>query len=137
MAVARQTGETRIMADTFQDALNAILAFRDARDWGQFHTPRQLSAALSIEASELQETMLWMTDLEVVEGLKDDVHRARLQSELADVLIYSLLLAHQAGIAPATAIEAKLAENEIKYPISLAKGTAKKYPVLAALPKAK
>lgn len=61
----------RVWMSTFDDLKQELLAFRDARDWKQFHTPRQLAAALAIEASELQQAMLWKTDAEVTEALAD------------------------------------------------------------------
>ena len=79
----------------------AILRFRDARDWAQFHNPKDLAAALAIEAGELQEAYLW-------KGPKD-ADPAKVREELADVLMYALLLAHEAKIDPAEAIRAKLA----------------------------
>jgi NTP pyrophosphatase (non-canonical NTP hydrolase) len=97
----------------------AILRFRDARDWAQFHNPKDLAAALAIEAGELQEAYLW-------KGPKD-ADPAKVREELADVLMYALLLAHEAKIDPAEAIRAKLAANEVKYPVEKAKGRSDKY----------
>jgi NTP pyrophosphatase (non-canonical NTP hydrolase) len=99
----------------------------DARDWGQFHTLRHLAAGLSIEAAELQELMLWRTDSEVEALLADPAQKLRLQREVADVLIFALMICHQSGLNPTRAIHEKLAENASKYPVDLARGRATKY----------
>lgn len=110
----------------FKAVIREILAFRDARDWRQFHTPRNLAAALAIEAAELQELMLWKTDQEVEELLEGEKHQ-RITEELADVLIFALLLAHETGVDPDDAIRRKLERNEERYPEDLSKGRADKY----------
>lgn len=101
-----------------------ILAFREARDWAQFHTPRNLAASLSIEAAELLELFQW--DLEDAPPL-DSERRERIAEELADIGIYALLLAHEAGIDLGRAIADKMEENERKYPVEKAKGRSTKY----------
>jgi len=102
-----------------------IVAFRDERDWKQFHSPRNLAASISIESAELLELFQWSSD----ETLADDVERNRgdLERELADVVIYALLLAHDAGVDLPAAITAKLDENAVKYPEGKAKGSRRKY----------
>jgi len=114
------------MEDRLSDLIKAIVAFRDARDWAQFHTPRNLSSAISIEAAELQETMLWKTDAEV-EALASSPVSAELRHEAADVLIYTLLLCDVLRIDPALAVREKLDLNARKYPVDRAKGRADKY----------
>jgi len=109
------------------DLISEIVAFRDARDWRQFHTPRHLAAGLSIEAAELQETMLWRSDAEVESYLADPQGRLTVQREVADVLIYALLICHEAKFTPADAIREKLAENARKYPVGKARGVSTKY----------
>jgi len=104
-----------------------ILKFRNQRDWHQFHTPKNLTAALGIEAGELQETMLWKTDSEITEFLESPDGRARVSAEVADVMIYALLLCHETGIEPIEAIRNKIAQNEAKYPVNLSKGSSAKY----------
>jgi NTP pyrophosphatase (non-canonical NTP hydrolase) len=110
-----------------QDLLQKIVGFRDQRNWKQFHSPRNLAAALAIEAGELQETMLWKTDHEVTELLETAEGRTSIAREIADVLIYSLLLCDATGIDPMTAIGEKLVENEHKYPAELSRGKPSKY----------
>lgn len=102
-----------------------LLAFRQDRDWEQFHTPRTLASSIAIEAGELLEIFQWSSDA----TMAADVARRRedIQRELADIAIYSLLMAHDLGIDLATAITAKLAENGAKYPVEKAKGRREKY----------
>lgn len=113
--------------DRWQDFLEAVRAFRDARDWSQFHTPKNLAAALAIEAAELQECFLWKTDGEVEAEMATGPKREAAAEELADVMMFALLLADRLGIDIGQAITAKLAANERKYPVALARGTARKY----------
>ena len=113
--------------DKLDQATQQILTFRDERDWAQYHTPRNLAAALSIEAAELQEALLWKSDQEVDALLSNPAAQSALAEEIADILIFALLFCHGAGISPIEAIEQKLAINSKKYPLDLAKGKATKY----------
>lgn len=119
------------MADEQSDSLRtltaAVLAFRDERDWRQFHSPRNLAAAIAIEAAELQETLLWKSDEQVASALKNEDHRQKVSDEIADVLIFALLFADAAGVDAASSIRKKLLKNEIKYPVERARGSAQKY----------
>jgi len=110
-----------------QALIDAIVAFRDERDWAQFHTPKNLAAALAIEAAELQELMLWKTEAEVAEFVTAKAEHGKLSDEVADVLIYALLFCEASGIDPAAAVRFKLRKNAEKYPVHLAKGRADKY----------
>jgi len=112
---------------TLHDLQQRLLAFREARDWKQFHTPRQVAAALAIEAGELQQAMLWKTDAEVEVGLADGSLKVAIGDEIADVLSFALLLAHDLGLDPAELIVAKLAKNEQRYPVEKSRGRATKY----------
>jgi NTP pyrophosphatase (non-canonical NTP hydrolase) len=109
------------------DLVAAVCRFRDARDWAQFHTPKNLAAAVAIEAAELQERFLWKTDAEVSRDLADPAKLAGVAEEIADVVMFAMLLADRLGIDLAEAISAKLAANERKYPVALARGNARKY----------
>lgn len=115
------------MSDRIADLTAAAVAFRDARAWARFHTPRYLAAALAIEAGELQETMLWKSDAEVEALLADPASRQPVADELADVVVYALLLAERVGIDLAGAVRAKLAQNAAKYPVEASRGRATKY----------
>ncbi|TLM89569.1 MAG: nucleotide pyrophosphohydrolase [Actinobacteria bacterium] len=111
---------------TVLEALTArIVAFRDERDWRQFHSPRNLAASISIEAAELLELFQWSSDASLAEDI--EVRREDLERELADVVIYAMLLAHDTSVDLEAAIARKLAENDAKYPVDKAKGTSAKY----------
>ena len=112
---------------TLAEILAAVARFRDDRDWAQFHTPKNLAAAISIEAAELQERFLWKTDAEVDRDLADAAKRAGVAEEIADVVMFAMLLADRLGLDLAEAITAKLAANAAKYPVELARGSARKY----------
>lgn len=96
-----------------------LIAFRDERDWQQFHNSKDLAVALSIEASELLELFLWKNS--------EDCNRERLKEELADVMMYALLLADKNNLDIAEIIEAKIKKNSEKYPVDKSKGNATKY----------
>ena len=113
--------------DSWQDLTASIRRFRDERDWSQFHTPKNLAAAIAIEAAELQEQFLWKTDKEIERNLKGGPKREAVVEEIADVLMFALLLADRLDIDVAKAITDKLAANELKYPVALARGNARKY----------
>ena len=112
---------------TLADLVAAVRRFRDDRDWAQFHTPKNLAAATAIEAAELQERFLWKTDADVDQDLADAAKRAGVADEIADVVMFAMLLADRLGIDLAEAIPAKLAANARKYPVKLARGNARKY----------
>ena len=113
--------------DTWQSLLEDVRRFRDERDWSQFHTPKNLAAAIAIEAAELQERFLWKTDAEIDRDMKTAAKKAGVAEELADVLMFALLLADRIGIDVGQAIVEKLAANAKKYPVALARGNARKY----------
>lgn len=93
--------------------------FVDARDWSQFHNPKDLALALSIEASELNESFLWKKP--------EEAKPEKVREELADVFVYALLLADKYGWDIPTIVKEKMRENADKYPLEKAKGNAKKY----------
>jgi NTP pyrophosphatase (non-canonical NTP hydrolase) len=124
---AKRSRPPRPKADTLAELTAAVAAFRDARDWAQFHTPKNLAAATAIEAAELQERFLWKTDAEVNAEMADAAKKAGVAEEIADVVMFTMLLADRLGIDLAEAIPAKLAANERKYPVKLARGSARKY----------
>lgn len=108
------------------EALQAALReFAEARDWEQFHTPKNLATALSVEAAELLEPFQWLTD-EQSRNLPND-KREMVAEELADVLLYTLQLADKLGIDPLDAAWNKLKRNGEKYPEHLARGRSAKY----------
>jgi NTP pyrophosphatase (non-canonical NTP hydrolase) len=96
-----------------------LIAFRDERDWAQFHNPKDLAVALNIEASELLEAFLWKNHQEA--------DKEKVKEELADVFAYAFLLADKYKFDVEDIVTAKIKENEKKYPVDKAKGNAKKY----------
>lgn len=104
-----------------------LIAFRDARDWRQFHTLKDLIVSLNLEAGELLELTQWKSESSFETEAGTDPTRRRLAEECADVLLYLLLIAERAGIDIQLAAARKIAENDIKYPVGKARGTATKY----------
>jgi dCTP diphosphatase len=99
--------------------------FAAERDWDQFHTPKNLAIALTVEAGELLEGFQWLTPEQATHLSADQLEKVRL--EMADVLLYLVRLADRLGVDLVGAALDKLAINEKKYPVELAKGNAKKY----------
>lgn len=110
---------------TLQELTRRVLAHRDEREWGQFHTPKELAVSLAVEAGELLALMQWKT------GAALDAHLAakheQLQDELADCLHSLLLLADRAKVDLGAALEAKLRKDALKYPVDKSRGRAEKY----------
>ncbi|MFA6522440.1 MAG: nucleotide pyrophosphohydrolase [Patescibacteria group bacterium] len=102
-----------------------IIAFRDARDWRQFHNPKDLSISLVLEAGEVMEHFQWKNPKEIEDYVKSD--KEHIADELADVLYWVLLMSHDLKIDLLKAVEKKLKKNEEKYPIEKAKGKHTKY----------
>ena len=102
-----------------------IREFRDARDWAQFHTPKDMAIAISIEASELLEHFLWKNPEEVEDRIKGK--REEIESEIADIGIYLTELADNLGIDLLEAMDKKIAANAEKYPAERVRGSSKKY----------
>jgi NTP pyrophosphatase (non-canonical NTP hydrolase) len=96
-----------------------LIEFRDARNWARFHNPKDLAIGLSVEAAELVEVFLWRPP--------EEADRARVEEELADVLVFVLLLAEKYGLDLERIVLDKIALNEAKYPVEKARGTAEKY----------
>jgi dCTP diphosphatase len=110
-----------------EDLQEKVIEFRDARDWAQYHNPKDLAISFSLEAAELLEIFQWKTSQEV-EVLKSDPESGqRVKEELGDILIYALNMCHAFSFDPSEVILEKLDINEKKYPIEKAKGSAKKY----------
>jgi NTP pyrophosphatase (non-canonical NTP hydrolase) len=112
---------------TFASLKQKVEVFRNDRDWLKFHNPKDLSMALSIEASELEELFLWKGQSEVSLVSKDKRQLGRVKEEMADICIYLLSLASVLKIDLSDAIVEKLAKNAAKYPVEKARGSNKKY----------
>ncbi|MBU0666408.1 MAG: nucleotide pyrophosphohydrolase [Nanoarchaeota archaeon] len=111
---------------SLEDIRKRIVAFREARDWGQFHNAKDLAVSLSLEASEVLELFQWKKSLEEIEQTVKD-KKEQLSEEVADVLLYLINLCDVADIDLEEAALSKLDKNENKYPINKAKSNAKKY----------
>jgi NTP pyrophosphatase (non-canonical NTP hydrolase) len=105
----------------------ALLEFRNHRNWAQFHTLRNLIVSLNLEAAELLELTQWKSDAEMAALAADPVANEALRDECADVLLYLLLIAENAGIDLESAAREKLAKNAINYPVEKSYGTSQKY----------
>jgi len=105
-----------------KDITDALIKFRDARDWRQFHDSKNLATAISIEAAELNELFLWKDVKDA-----DTVDKEKIKEELADILAFSFLLAERHGFDIKQIMLDKIKKNDEKYPVDKAKGTAKKY----------
>ncbi len=113
------------MADSLDQLAQRLQAFAQARDWGQFHSPKNLASALIVEAGELLEHFQWMTEDQsrhLDAGKKQEV-----AFEMADVLLYLIQMGNELGVDLIDAAQRKVALNEQKYPVEQAKGSSKKY----------
>ena len=106
------------MKDTLE-ITQALIEFRNERDWEQFHNPKDLALAISIESGELLELFLWKN--------ANDANTEKIKEELADVFAYAFLLAEKYQLDVKDIVLEKIRKNAEKYPVEKAKGTAKKY----------
>ncbi len=105
--------------------LDALIAFRRERDWEQFHTVRNLSSALCVEAAELLDLFRWARDAEINTIVEQQ--RSEIESEVADVAILLNYLCHDLNISLEDVIRKKLERNREKYPVGSSRGNATKY----------
>lgn len=110
---------------TLPQLAEAVRSFGRERDWQRYHTPKNLAAALIVEAAELLEPFQWLTPEESID--LPEAKREAVRQEMADVLIYLVSLANYLDIDLLQAAEDKLAINARKYPVEKAKGNAAKY----------
>ena len=110
---------------TLEDLTKRIVDFRDARDWKQFHNPKDLAISLVLEASEVMEHFQWKSKEEINKYVIDN--KAEIGDELADTLYWILLMGHDLNIDVLDALEKKIKKNEAKYPVEKAKGKHTKY----------
>lgn len=97
-----------------------LVEFATARDWGQYHTPKNLVAALSVEAAELQEIFQWLTPEQSARVMEDPESAHRVADEVADVLAYLLQFCDAVGVDVLEALAAKIERNEVRFPPSSA-----------------
>lgn len=103
----------------FEELIHHLIQFRNERDWEQFHNAKDLALAINIEAGELLELYLWKN--------AEDANVEKVKEELADIFSFALLLADKYKLDVKQIVQEKIRLNEQKYPVSKAKGTAKKY----------
>lgn len=102
-----------------EEIIQALLKFRNERDWEQFHNPKDLALAISIESGELLELFLWKQ--------AEDANISKVKEELADIFSFAFLLAEKYGFDVKEIVLEKIKRNGEKYPVEKAKGTSKKY----------
>jgi len=113
------------MKGEIDDSIKKILAFRNARNWKQFHNAKDMAISLSLEAAEVLEHFQWKTKEEVEEYVK--THKEHIGEELADVFYCVLLMSHDLKVDIIDAFNKKMIKNAEKYPVSKAKGKKDKY----------
>jgi NTP pyrophosphatase (non-canonical NTP hydrolase) len=113
------------MSNDLTEIRDRLRAFAAERDWDQFHTPKNLASALTVEAAELLENFQWLTE-EQSRNLAPE-SRAKVGAELADVLGYLIRLADKLDIDLIAATHDKITRNAEKYPVEKSRGNAKKY----------
>lgn len=121
-APAERSGE-----DRYARVRDAIIAFRNEREWGQFHDPKNLAEGLSIEAAELLEVFLWKTTSDSRAAVNDPKAQAKVREEVADCFLYCILMADSFGIDLIDAAHDKIAVNAAKYPVEKSRGRSDKY----------
>lgn len=102
-----------------EEIIEALLKFRNERDWEQFHNPKDLALAINVEAGELLELFLWKSP--------DDANKEKVKEELADIFAYAFLLADKYQFDIKDIVLEKIKRNGEKYPVDKSKGNAKKY----------
>lgn len=105
--------------ESIDTIINELVKFNKERDWEQFHNPKDLALAISVEAGELLELFLWKNP--------DEANSEKIKEELADILAFIFLLCNKYGFDIKQIILDKIKKNGEKYPVEKAKGTAKKY----------
>mgnify|MGYP000757130363 CR=1 FL=1 len=110
------------MTDSIKELQRQIVEFRDARNWKQFHNPKDLAISIALEAAELLEVFQWSGS-----DTSADKNIEKVKEELADIIIYCGLMADRTGLDIAEIVEAKLAVNNKKYPVEKAYGKSDKY----------
>jgi NTP pyrophosphatase (non-canonical NTP hydrolase) len=102
-----------------QEIIEALLKFRNERDWEQFHNPKDLALAINVEAGELLELFLWKN--------ADEANKEKVKEELADIFAFAFMLAEKYQFDVKEIVLEKIKRNAEKYPVEKAKGSAKKY----------
>lgn len=114
--------EFKYESSIFDPLMEDIIRFRDERNWKQFHNPKDLAISLSLEASELLENFQWKTSEEGIGANLENI-----KDEIADVVIYAMLMSNELGINLEQTIKEKIRKNNQKYPVNKSFGSSKKY----------
>lgn len=110
-----------------QKLIELITKFSNDRDWDQFHSIKNLSMAMNVEASELAEIFQWMSEEKSNLVRSDEATLQKVKEELADVFVYMLRISSKLNIDLEEAVVNKMISNELKYPVELSRGNSKKY----------
>jgi NTP pyrophosphatase (non-canonical NTP hydrolase) len=116
--------------DRYAQLRDAMIAFRDARDWRQFHDAKNLAEGLTLEAAELLEIFLWKTTDESRVMTSEPAVRAKVSEEVADCFLFCVLMADAFGIDLIDAAQKKIEINSQKYPVEKSRGRRDKYDTL-------
>ena len=108
-----------------KELLQNLKKFAAERDWDQFHSPKNLTMALSVEVGEIVEHFQWLTEKESYHLSSNKLEK--IKEEIGDIIIYLVMLADKLGIDPIQAAKEKIEKNRKNYPVNIARGTAKKY----------
>lgn len=123
--ISSKSSNEKMSKISITDLTKRIITFRDARDWKQFHNPKDVALSLVLEAGEVMEHFQWKSKEEMEKYVKEN--KTAIGEELADVLYWVLLMSHDLDIDVLDALEKKIKINEDKYPVEKSKGNAKKY----------
>lgn len=118
------------MSDSIHDLISCVKAFCEARDWDQFHGPKDLAIGIITEASELLELFRFLTEEQAQTLLADPLQKAQVEDELADVLFFLLRFSQRFDVDIGKALLRKIEKSEKKYPVDKAKGNNTKYTML-------
>ncbi|MGV3530909.1 MAG: nucleotide pyrophosphohydrolase [Chthoniobacteraceae bacterium] len=113
------------MSNTIENLTTEIRAFRDARDWMQFHAPKEMAVAIAAEAGELLQHFVWQSPEQSEQRARE--RKQEIGDEMADVALLLFEMADNLGVDLAAAMRAKLARNEVRYPVEKARGSNRKY----------
>lgn len=115
------------MSNSIGELISLVKSFCEARDWDQFHGPKDLAIGVITEASELLEHFRFLSDEQAMALLNNPQHKEDIEDELADVLFFLLRFSQRFDIDLSQALVRKIAKSEKKYPVDKAKGSNKKY----------
>jgi dCTP diphosphatase len=123
--VTNEVEKLRLRSEEMQELVLELRRFAKERDWEQFHSPKNLAMALSVEVAEIVEIFQWLTQEESRNLSPEKLDEVK--EEIADVMIFLTNFADKLGIDPLAAAKEKIEKNRVRYPVEKAKGTAKKY----------